>query len=132
MRYRRSNLAGATYFFTVNLATRQSSVLTDNIGFLHDAFRRVKSRHAFEIDAMVVMPDHFHLLMTLPLDDANFSMRIGSIKSNFSSRLPKVEHVRPSRIAKRERGIWQRRFWEHLIRGDRDFANHVDIFTSTQ
>ncbi len=126
MRYRRANLAGATYFLTVNLATRRSTLLTDHIDFLRDAFRRVKSRHAFEIDAMVVMPDHFHLLMTLPSDDANFSMRIGAIKSAFSRRLPKVEHLRPSRIAKRERGIWQRRFWEHLVRDDQDFANHVD------
>jgi putative transposase len=126
MRYRRSNLAGATYFFTINLAKRGSTELTDNIDFLRDAFRRVKTHHAFEIDAMVVMPDHLHLLMTLRSDDANFSMRIDAIKSTFSRTLPKIEHVRASRVAKRERGIWQRRFWEHLIRDDRDFSNHVD------
>jgi putative transposase len=126
MRYRRSNIAGATYFITVNLAERRSSTLINKIDVLRDAFRRAKSRHTFEIDAMVVLPDHFLLLMTLPPDDANFSMRIGAIKSTFSRKLPKTEHVRRSRIVKRERGIWQRRFWEHLIRDDQDFANHVD------
>jgi putative transposase len=88
--------------------------------------RRVKLRHAFKIDAMVVIPDHFHLLMTLPPNDADFSMRIGAIKSAFSRRLSKGEYIRPSRAAKRERGIWQRRFWEDLIRDDKDFENHVD------
>jgi putative transposase len=126
MRYRRSNVAGATYFITINLAERRSTTLIDKIDVLRDTFRRVKSRHTFEIDAMVVLPDHLHPLMTLPPDDADFSMRIGAIKSTFSRRLPKKEHVRTSRAAKRERGIWQRRFWEHLIRDDRDFANHVD------
>jgi putative transposase len=84
MRYRRANIAGATYFITANLAERNATLLTDHIDFLRDAIRRVKSRHAFEIDAMVVLPDHFHLLMTLPPDDADFSMRIGGIKSSFS------------------------------------------------
>lgn len=126
MRYRRANIAGATYFITVNLAERRTSLLTEHIELLRDACRRVKVRHPFEIDAMVVLPDHFHLLMTLPPDDADFSPRIGAIKSTFSRKLPKTEHIRASRKAKRERGIWQRRFWEHLIRDDRDYANHVD------
>jgi putative transposase len=126
MRYRRANIAGATYFITANLAERNTTLLTDHIDFLRNALRRVKSRHAFEIDAMVVLPNHFHLLMTLPPNDAGFSMRIGAIKSTFSKQLPKDEYVRPSRASKRERGIWQRRFWEHLIRDDKDFENHVD------
>ncbi len=126
MRYRRANVAGATYFITANLADRRSTFLDDHIDSLRNALRRVKSRHPFEIDAMVVLPDHMHLMLTLPPDDANFSMRIQLIKSTFSRSLPKVEPIRPSRAAKRERGIWQRRFWEHLIRDDLDFANHVD------
>jgi REP element-mobilizing transposase RayT len=96
----------ATYFITINLAERRSTALTDEIDFLRDAFRRVKSRHPFEIDAMVVLPDHLHLLMTLPPDDANFSMRIGAIKSTFSRKLPKTEHVRESRISNREARTW--------------------------
>lgn len=126
MRYRRANIAGATYFITANLADRQSTILIDHIDVLREALRRVKASHPFDIEAMVVLPDHFHLLMTLPPDDANFSLRVGAIKSAFSRHLPKTELIRSSRAAKRERGIWQRRFWEHLIRDDRDFANHVN------
>lgn len=126
MLYRRANIKGATYFITVNLEDRRVNLLTTHIDLLRNAFRLTKSRHAFHIDAMVVLPDHFHLLMTLPVGDANFSQRISAIKSAFSKHIPKHESINTSRSAKRERGIWQRRFWEHLIRDDADFANHVD------
>ena len=132
MQYRRANIAGASYFITANLAergTRGTTSLTEHIDVLRDALQHVKSSHPFHIDAMVVLPDHFHLLMTLPPDDANFSTRIGAIKSARSTiarQHPKIELTRASRESKRERGIWQRRFWEHLIRDDLDYANHVD------
>jgi putative transposase len=96
MRYRRANLAGATYFITANLAERRASTLIDHIDFVREALRRVKSRHTFEIDAMVVLPDHFHMLMTLPPDDANFSLRVGAVKPAFSRMLPNVETIRAS------------------------------------
>ncbi len=126
MRYRRAAVPGATYFITANLADRTSSLLLSQIAVFRAAVQHVKARHHFHIDAMAVMPDHFHLLMTLPEGDANFSVRVGTIKSTFSRHLPKTEHEGSSRMAKRERGIWQRRFWEHLIRDDNDFARHVD------
>jgi putative transposase len=126
MFYRRANIKGATYFITVNLEDRRSNLLTTHIDLLRNAFRLTKARHAFVIDALVILPDHFHLLMTLPVDDANFSQRISTIKSAFSKHLPKHEPINTSRSAKRERGIWQRRFWEHMIRDDADFASHVD------
>ena len=129
MQYRRAYIGGATHFITANFAergTRGGITLVEHIDGLRDALRRVKSSHPFHIDAMVVLPDHFHLLMSLPPEDANFSYRIGAMKSAFSRQLPKTEFVRASRESKRERGIWQRRFWEHLIRNDLDYANHVD------
>jgi putative transposase len=95
MRYRRSNTAGATYFITVNLTERRSTTLIDKIDVLRDAFRLVKSRHTVDIDAMVVLPDHLHLLMTLPPDDANFSMRIGAIKSAFQEDCPRQSMFEP-------------------------------------
>ena len=79
MQYRRANDAGATYFITAILAergaraVRGTMALTEHIGVLRDASRHVKSSHPFHIDAMVVLPDHFQLLMTLPPCDANFS-----------------------------------------------------------
>jgi len=126
MRYRRANVAGATYFFTVNLADRRAGLLVEHIDALRDALQRVKRAHPFRIDAMVVLPDHLHALWTLPRDDADFPTRWMLIKAGFSRQIPPSERRTPSRIAKGERGIWQRRYWEHLIRDERDFARHVE------
>lgn len=126
MRYRRANIPGATYFFTVNLAERQQRLLVEHIELLRFVTRTVKQRHPFQIEAMVVLPDHLHALWRLPEGDANFAMRWSLIKSGFSRGLAKMESISPSRISKRERGIWQRRYWEHLIRDEADFERHVD------
>jgi putative transposase len=126
MRYRRADVAGATYFFTVNLLDRQQTLLTDHISLLKRCVRTVKHHHPFQINAMVVLPDHLHAIWTLPDGDANFSKRWMLIKSAFSRSLPKTAYLKTNRIAKRERGIWQRRFWEHLIRNEADYERHVD------
>ncbi|MBL8527362.1 MAG: transposase [Burkholderiales bacterium] len=124
MRYRRANVAGASYFFTV-AADRRSNLLVKHVDALREALRQVKRTHPLRIDAMV-LPDHLHALWTLPSHDADFATRWMLIKAGFSRRLPATEARTPSRLAKRERGIWQRRYWEHLIRDERDFARHVD------
>ena len=116
MRYRRANTANATYFFTVNLAERNKSLLTENIDLLRTVMRKVKQRHPFIIEAMVILPDHLHALGTLPEGDANFAMRWSLFKSGFSRAISKTERINASRIGRRERGIWQRRYWEHQIR----------------
>ncbi|WHZ18747.1 MAG: transposase [Rhodanobacteraceae bacterium] len=126
MRYRRSNVAGGTYFFTVNLADRSSRLLIEHIDALRDAVRMVKSQHSFEIVAWVVLPDHMHAIWTLPEGDHDFSGRWSLIKGGFSRAIAWKEAVSASRAGKRERGIWQRRFWEHLIRDDTDLQRHVD------
>jgi putative transposase len=124
--YRRSRLAGGSYFFTVNLADRRSRLLTDHIELLRAAFRDARRRHPFTIEAIVVLPDHLHALWTLPEGDADFPTRWRLIKSGFSRRLPPSERISESRRGKGERGIWQRRYWEHTIRDDADFARHTD------
>ncbi len=124
--YRRANIAGATYFFTVNLADRRESLLTDHIGLLKNAFRYARDRHPFAMEAVVILPDHLHAIWTLPPGDSDFSTRWRLIKTEFSRKLPLGEERTASRISKGERGIWQRRYWEHLIRDDQDFARHVD------
>jgi putative transposase len=124
--YRRAFIPGATYFFTVNLADRRATLLVDNIDLFRDAIRYVRRRHPFDIDAMVVLPDHLHAILTLPSGDADFPLRWRLIKTWFSRHLPHGEHRHASRIDKGERGIWQRRYWEHLIRDEIDFARHVD------
>jgi putative transposase len=126
MRYRRAEAPGTTYFFTVNLADRQRRLLVEHVDMLREVMRGVRQRHPFVIEAIVILPDHLHALWTLPKDDADFATRWSLIKAGFSRRLPPGERINPSRAAKRERGIWQRRYWEHLIRNDEDFARHVD------
>jgi len=88
--------------------------------------KTVKDAHPFAILAMVVLPDHLHAIWRLPPDDVDYPLRWSLIKAGFSRRLAKVEHICASRQTKRERGIWQRRYWEHQIRDEIDFARHVD------
>ena len=85
-----------------------------------------RRRYRFEIDAFVVLPNHLHAVWTLPPDDADFSTRWRLIKSRFATALPKHERISAVRKARGERGIWQRRFWEHLIRDEADYARHVE------
>jgi putative transposase len=124
--YRRNFIAGGSFFFTVNLADRRLHLLTDHVEGLRAAFRQTRLSHPFTIDAMVVLPDHLHAIWTLPERDADFASRWRLIKSTFSRNLPMGETISPSRLARGERGIWQRRFWEHTIRNEDDFARHVD------
>ena len=126
MHYRRANEPGATYFFTVNLADRKTNLLVDAVDLLRISVRYVKADHPFTTNAMVIMPDHIHALWTLPEGDSDFSTRWCLIKAGFSRQIAPTERVSASRRAKGERGIWQRRFWEHLIRDDRDYERHVD------
>lgn len=126
MRYRRADIASATYFFTVNLADRDRTLLIDHVQDFRDVMRAVKQRHPFHIDALVVLPDHLHALITLPEGEADYPTRWALIKAGFSRRVAKTERPSSSRIKKGEHGIWQRRYWERLIRDDDDYARHVD------
>ena len=125
--YRRLYVNGAAWFFTVNLAQRNNnSLLIDEIELLRQSFRYVKERHPFVINAIVIMPEHLHCIWTLPDGDTNYSMRWRLIKSYFSRGIPKGESISQSRGNRQERGIWQRRFWTHLIIDQNDFNRHVD------
>jgi putative transposase len=124
--YRRNRVPGGTYFFTVNLLDRKSSLLVSHIDDLRESVRKVRAKRPFHIDAWVVMPDHMHAVWTLPLDDADYSGRWREIKKAFVKTLPKSEALSATRAARGERGIWQRRFWEHTICDEHDYAAHVD------
>jgi putative transposase len=124
--YRRYRVPGATYFFTVNLLDRCSDLLLAHIDSLRGAVRRVRGRRPFHIDAWVVLPDHMHCLWTLPDDDWDYPSRWRDIKAAFAKSLPAMERRSPVMIRRGERGIWQRRYWEHTIRDDRDYAVHMD------
>jgi putative transposase len=123
--YRRNRIPGATYFFTVNLFDRHCDLLVAQIEALRDAVHKVRRRFPFHIDG-VVLPDHMHCLWSLPDGDAGFPRRWRDIKTAFSKSLPATEQRSPVMVHRGERGIWQRRYWEHTIRDDRDFAAHID------
>jgi REP-associated tyrosine transposase len=124
--YRRNRVAGGTFFFTVNLLDRRSDLLVTQIDLLRDAVGRARARAPFRIDARVVLPDHLRCLWTLPPDDAEFPGRWRAIKTAFVKGLPAGELRSPAMTRRGERGVWQRRYWEHTIRDDRNFAAHMD------
>ncbi len=124
--YRRSDITGASYFFTANLADRSQSLLTENIALLRNAFEYTRDRHSFAVDAIVILPDHLHTIWTLPEGDSDFALRWRLIKTVFSRGFAHGERRSDSRQRKGERGIWRRRYWEHLIRDEADFSRHVD------
>lgn len=125
--YRRVRVPGGTYFFTVNLLERYpNDLLVRHIDVLRESVRRVRCRYPFHIDACVVLPDHLHAIWTLPEGDADYADRWRTIKQHFSRAMASTEYRSEVRQRRGERGIWQRRFWEHAIRDDRDFAAHCD------
>ena len=90
--YRRIYIPGSTWFFTVNLAERRdNNLLVEKIDLLRTAFRYVKERKPYRIDAIVIMPDHLHCIWTLPPGDADFSIRWNLIKGHFSRAIPEGE-----------------------------------------
>ena len=124
--YRRNVIPGACYFFTVTLLDRASRLLVERIDDLREAMRSVRMERPFEMDAVVILPDHLHCIWTLPPGDADYALRWREIKSRFSRCVPFGEHRSVGRVNKAERGIWQRRFWEHTLRDERDIEQHVN------
>jgi len=123
--YRRSKTPGALYFFTVTLRNRQSNLLITHINDLRHAMKTVQIQHPYKIEAIAILPDHLHTIWQLPKNDNNYSLRWQRIKGIFTRRIIK----KGMKIAKNHRGeypIWQRRFWEHTIRNENDFENHVN------
>jgi putative transposase len=123
--YIRPKSPGATVFFTVALADRGSDLLTRHVDALREAVASVRSEQPFVIDAWVVLPDHLHAVWTLPEADRDFSTRWKDIKARFTKSIGLVGRRSASKLAKGEAGLWQRRFWDHHIRDEADFAAHV-------
>lgn len=123
--YRRYFVPGGTYFFTVTLRDRQSNWLTRYIKQLGEAMRRVCELHPYRTIAIVVMPNHLHAIWELPENDFNYSLRWRCIKTAFSRNIRKLG-VSVEKNQFKENVIWQRRFWEHTIRNERDLNRHLD------
>ena len=135
-RYRRATAAGSSYFFTV-VTYRRQSILCDEASrnALRASIEMVRVARPFVIDAWVLLPDHLHCVWTLPDGDADFSTRWMIIKRAVSlacrEDYRRADWVTASKLKHRESTIWQRRFWEHQIRDEHDFARHVDYIHST-
>lgn len=125
-RYRREHVPGGTFFFTVNLLERRRRLLVDHVDDLRVSFRAARDAQPFEVIAIMALPEHLHCLWRLPEGDGDNAGRWARIKSGFCRRLPPVEYRSDVRIARRERGIWQRRFWEHPLRDETDLRRHID------
>jgi len=125
-RYRRPNIEGGQFFFTIALADRTSDLLVRHVERLRQIYRTVQARLPFETNAICILPDHLHAIWTLPPGDVDFARRWSQIKAGFSRGLPSPALRSRSQVRRRERGIWQRRFWEHAIRDDADFERHVE------
>ncbi len=128
--YLRPRAPGATIFFTVCLAERESTLLIDEIDALRAAVGLTRRARPFHVDAWVVLPDHMHCIWTLPESDCDFSTRWLQIKTRFSRNVPR-KVTRASQLARQERGIWQRRFWEHHIRNRQDYRHHMQLCRDT-
>jgi putative transposase len=123
-RYRRARIEGGVFFFTVALADRSGDLLVRHIARIREAYGA--KRAAFETNAICILPDHMHAIWSLPADDKDFATRWSLIKSGFSRYLAPGRWRSASKIKKRDKGVWQRRYWEHAIRDDADFERHVD------
>ena len=124
--YRRALVPGATYFFTVTLEDRTSDLLVREIDVLREAYSATVATHPFETIAICVMPEHLHSIWQLPPGDSDFPLRWQLIKRRFSRKMTPAPERTASQLSKRDKGIWQRRYWEHQIRDEEDLARHVD------
>ncbi len=151
--YIRPKIPGASVFFTIVAAARGTDLLIQEIEALRQAVRITRIERPFTIDAWVVLPDHMHCVWTLPEGDADYATRIGAIKARFTRAVTRRVGFHPtdtadliqnplemdcdravgwnptlrsgSKIRKQDGKIWQRRYWEHHIRDEVDYANHI-------
>ena len=124
-RYKRIRAKGHCVFLTL-VSKQRTPIFIRNINFLRAAFLRVQTAMPFSVRAAVVLPDHIHFIMELDGDDTDYSMRVNHIKRNFSMCVPDAIRPLPNQRRRRERGVWQPRFWEHTIRDEKDDRRHVD------
>ena len=123
--YRRNRVAGGTFFFTVNLFDRRKTILLDHVDLLRRIVIDVKTKLPFVIDAMVVLPDHWHAVWTMPPHDFNYAKRLRLVKARFTKEILQTG-VNIAKDDRCEYKLWQKRYWEHTIRNDRDFEVHVN------
>jgi len=120
MNYKRLYIPNSLVFITVVTKNRKP-ILVNNINYLRDAFKISKQKYLFDIIAIIINKDHFHMIIR-PDDIELYPKIIGCIKSTFT-KISKIEH---KNNPKRESDIWQRRYWEHTIINEADLYKHID------
>jgi putative transposase len=129
--YVRAFRPGGTFFLTL-VTDRRAPIFANESSrsMLRSAMDRCRELHPFIMDAVVLLPDHLHMLMTLPDDDSDFSIRLANIKARFTRAYVDAgggeQNRSDSRVRQRIRGVWLKRFWEHTIRDADDLRNHFD------
>jgi putative transposase len=129
--YRRVRVENAAYFFTV-VTYQRKPIFLDPLArsILHETWLEVQQNRPFQVTAICLLPDHIHCIWTLPEEDTDYSIRWHEIKRKFtyiySEQIHDDSALSLSRQKRKERNVWQRRFWEHTIRDDQDLANHLD------
>ncbi|MEP6605125.1 MAG: transposase [Nitrosospira sp.] len=132
MRYRRAWIAGGSFFFTVVTAERRPLLASvEAVNVLRLAFRAVRARYPFEVDAMVALPDHLHCIWSLPADDADFATRWRLIKTWFTKHYDPAlrtasNHAQSAKREQPKQLLWQHRYWEHALRDEVDSDRHTD------
>lgn len=129
--YRRAFVPGGTFFITIVTFNRYPILTQPRArAILHESWQAVSKRFPFSTDGICLLPDHLHALITLPDIETNFSIRIREIKRLFTiayqAEIGSLPSSNQSRLAKQEAAIWQRRFYEHTIRDERDLNMHID------
>jgi len=129
--YMRAFRPGGTFFLTLVAERRAPIVVCESArSMLHAAFETCRRHHPFILEAMVLLPDHLHMLMTLSEGDGDFSVRVANVKSGFIRAYLAAggteQRRSPSRVRQRARGVWLKRFWEHSIRRGDDLRRHLD------
>ncbi len=129
MQYRRAFVPGGSFFFTLVTEKRRPLFTSpEAVDVLRQTFRVVKATRPFDLDAIVVLPDHLHCIWTLPPGDGDFSTRWRLVKTWFTKHCDPALRPEPnrSRMARRQQALWQHRYWEHMLRDETDFCRHVD------
>ncbi len=128
--YKRIYLQNYSYYLTVVTQNRRP-ILIDNIELLRDSFRRSKKRYDYAIDAIVILPDHIHMIIT-PQNPKDYSKIIALIKRSFTYGLDmKIKedskfNLSASSYRRNLSGVWQKRFYEHTIRDEKDYVKILD------
>lgn len=116
------------YIFITVVTYNRNKILIENIDLLKECLKNAKDKFGVEFFGIVIMPDHFHIIMKSK-EAQDFSKIISTVKRSFTQAIDedfKDENISASRIKRNEKGVWQRRFYEHIIRDEKDLYNHLD------